>query len=138
MAEAKRELAALSASFEVRASAMLSRLDNLAKRCESALRRAEMTGSAIADPVARMVPWAADALEYLDRRTESGLGAECPLPELFHALRDKHPELTLPDFQDGIRRLHDLRALRLLPAGEMPEPEYAVVIEGKLTYLASR
>jgi hypothetical protein len=138
MADAKRELAALSASFEVRATAMLSRLDDLAKRCEAALRRAETTGSPVGEPVTRMVPWAGDALEYLDRRGESGLSAECPLPELFHALREKHPELTLPDFQAGARRLHDLRALRLLPAGEMTEPEYAVVVEGKLMYVASR
>ncbi len=67
MAEAKQELAALSASFEVRANAMLARLDDLARRCEAALRRAEATGSTIAEPAARLVPWAMDALEYLDQ-----------------------------------------------------------------------
>lgn len=137
MADAKREVAALSASFEVRASAMLARLDDLAKRCEAALRRAETSGPAVAEPVARVVPWALDALEYLDQRGASGAGGECPLPELFHALRARHPELTLPTFTDGVTRLHDVRAVRLLP-GELVEPEYAVVADGKLMYLVGR
>ena len=138
MAEAKQELAALSASFEVRASAMLTRLDDLAKRCEAALRRAESAGPAIAEPVARVVPWATEALEYLDQRRDLGANPDCPLPELFHALRVRHAELTLPEFQGGVKRLHDLRAVRLLPAEEITEPEYAVLCEGKLMYLAGR
>jgi hypothetical protein len=138
MAEAKQELAALSASFEVRAAAMLTRLDDLAKRCEAALRRAETTGSAIAEPVTRLIPWAMDALEYLDKRRELGTSGDCPLPELFDALRVQRPELTLPEFHDGVKRLHDLRALRLLPGSDITEPEYAVVAEGKLMYLVGR
>lgn len=138
MAEAKQEVAALSASFEVRASAMLTRLDDLAKRCEAALRRAEMTSSAIAEPVTRVVPWAMDTLEYLDKRRELGATSDCPLPELFDALRVRCAELTLPEFHDGVKRLHDLRAVRLLPGSEITEPEYAVVAEGKLMYLVGR
>jgi hypothetical protein len=138
MAEAKQEVAALSASFEVRAAAMLARLDDLARRCEAALRRAETTGSAVAEPVARVVPWATHALEYLDQRRDLGAASECPLPELFDALRARRPELTLTDFHDGVKRLHDLRAVRLLPGAEITEPEYAVLAEGKLMYLVSR
>jgi hypothetical protein len=137
MADAKREVAALSASFEVRASAMLARLDDLAKRCEAALRRAEASAPAVAGPVAHVVPWATDALEYLDRRGETGARGDCPLPELFHALRARHPALTLPAFHDGVTRLHDVRAVRLLP-GELVEPEYAVVAEGNLMSLVRR
>ena len=138
MANAKAELAALSANFEARASAMLTRLDDLAKRCEAALRRAETTGSAVADPVARIVPWAIAALEYLDWRSVSGGTGDCPLPELFHAVCVRFPELTLPTFHDGVKRLHDVRAVRLLPAGEITEPEYAVVVDGKLMYAVGR
>lgn len=137
LADAKVELAALSASFEARATAMLSRLDDLAKRCEAALRRAELTTPAVAEPVSRVVPWATAALEYLDQRTETGLAADCPLPELFHALRNRFPELTLPAYHDGVKRLHDLRALRLKP-GEMLEPEYAIVVDGRLVTTAAR
>lgn len=137
MADAKREVAALSASFEVRASAMLARLDDLAKRCEAALRRAETAPPTVAEPVSRVVPWATAALEYLDKRRETGAKDDCPLPELFHALRSRFAELELPAFHDGVKRLHDLRAVRLLP-GEIAEPEYAVVVEGKLMYLVGR
>ena len=138
MAEAKAELVALSASFEARASAMLARLDDLAKRCEAALRRAEVTGPAIAEPVARVVPWAMEALEYLDKRSEISAPGDCPLPDLFHALRGRFPDLTLPAFHDGLKRLHDVRALRLLSTDDMAEPEYAVVAEGRLRYAVSR
>jgi hypothetical protein len=137
MAEAKREVAALSASFEVRASAMLARLDDLAKRCEAALRRAETTGPAVAEPVARLVPWATAALEYLDKRSDTGAAGDCPLPELFRALRARFPDLELPAFHDGVKRLHDVRAVRLL-SGEPTEPEYAVVVEGKLMCVVGR
>lgn len=138
MAEAKAELVALSASFEARAATMLSRLDDLARRCEAALRRAETTGPAVAEPVARVVPWAMEALEYLDKRSETGATGACPLPELFHALRVRFPNLTLPAFHDGTKRLHDVRALQLTSTDEMTEPEYAVVVEGRLMYAASR
>jgi hypothetical protein len=138
MAEARQELAALSANFEQRASAMLTRLDDLAKRVEGALRRAETSGPALGDAVGRVVPWAVDALEYLDKRNDSGATGDCPLPELFHAIRVRFSELTVPAFQDGVRRLHDVRAVRLAEVATMTEPEYAVVVEGKLMYAVGR
>jgi hypothetical protein len=138
MAEAKAEVAALSERFESRAAALLSHLNDLAVRVEAALRRAETNGPAIAEPVGRVVPWAVEALEYLDRRSASGAAGDCPLPELFHAVRAKFPQLTLPSFHDGLRRLHDVRAVRLTPGGEMSEPEYAVVVDGQLMYAAAR
>lgn len=138
MAEAKQEVAALSTRFEERAAALLAHLDNLAVRVEAALRRAETGGPAVGEPVGRVVPWAVHALEYLDRRTASGAVGECQLPELFHAVRAKIPELTLSEFHNGLRRLHDVRAVRLTVGGEMSEPEYAVVVEGRLMYAAGR
>ena len=138
LCDAKAELAALAARFEARATAMLARLDDLAKRCEAALRRAEAAVPTVADPVAGVVPWAALALEYLDQKAELGARDGCPLPELFHALRANVPDLSLPAFQDGLRRLHDARAVRLRPAATMPEVEHAIVVGGELTYLVSR
>lgn len=138
MAQAKGELALLSSQFEQRASAMLARLDELAGRVEAALRRAEVTGPAVADAVGRVVPWALDALEYLDRRAATGAAGDCPLSELFHAVRVKCPGLTLSAFHDGLKRLHDVRAVRLAPGAEMSEPEYAVVVGGELMGAAGR
>ncbi|HEV3440317.1 MAG TPA: hypothetical protein VG122_23385, partial [Gemmata sp.] len=77
-------------------------------------------------------------LKYLDQRSESGVSGDCPLPELFHAIRVKFTYLTLPEFQNGLRRLHDLRAIRLTPSSEMSEPEYAMVIEGRMMSAAGR
>ena len=133
MEEARTELATLSTRFETRAAALLLRLDDLAERVEAALRRAETKAPVIAEPVARVVPWALEALEYLDRRR-----GECPLPELFHAVRERVPELTLSAFQDGLRRLADIRAIRLSHSPEMAEPEYAIVNNGQLSYLVAR
>jgi hypothetical protein len=139
MLEAKAELTALSATFAARANEMLSRLDDLSKRCEAALRRVEAgREAAVAEPVSRVVPWAVEALEYLDKRTATGATGDCPLPDLFGALCERFPDLTLPAFHDGLKRLHDVRALRLKPAAEMGEPEYAVVADGRLMYAASR
>jgi hypothetical protein len=134
------ELTAVSARFEERATAMLQRLDDLAVRVEAALRRAEAKAPAVAEPVGRVVPWAVDALEYLDRRAAAGSAAACPLPELFHAVRVRFPALALPAFHDGLKRLHDVRAVRLAPSadGGLTEPEYAVVVGGQLMYAAGR
>jgi hypothetical protein len=138
MDAARAELAQLSARFDERASAMLERLNELSAKIEAALRRAEMKVPSLAEPVSRMVPWAIDALEYLDQRTTGGGAGDCPLPELFHAVRVKWPVLMLSEFQDGIRRLYDVRAVRLMPSQVMVEPEYAVVVEGKLMYAVGR
>jgi hypothetical protein len=140
MDTARSELAAVSARFEERAVATLKRLDELAARVEAALRRAEAKAPAVAEPVGRLVPWAVEALEYLDRRAGAGSAAACPLPELFHAVRVRFPELTLPAFQDGLKRLNDVRAVRLAPAADsgLTEPEYAIVVGGQLMYAAGR
>jgi signal transduction histidine kinase len=138
MTETKAELVDLSYRFDRRASAMLKQLEELAQRVEAALRRAELKAPAVAEPVSRLVPWAIDALEYLDHRKEGGASGDCPLPELFHAVRVRFPDLALPAFQDGIKRLHDVRAVRLAPSAMMVEPEFAVLAEGNLMYAAAR
>jgi hypothetical protein len=138
MAEAKQEVAKLSAQFEERAAALLTQLSDLALRVEAALRRAEASGLWVAEPVGRLVPWAVDVLEYLDRRKTAGATADCPLPELFHAVRTQYAQLTLPEFHDGLRRLHDVRALRLIPGREVSEPEYALLVDGQLMYAVNR
>jgi hypothetical protein len=138
MEDARQEVTDLSSRFEARAAGVLKRLDELADRVEAALRRAEMAAPGVAESVGRVVPWALDALEYLDRRKSGGATGDCPLPEFFHAVQGRFPGLTLAGVQDGLRRLHDIRAVRLTLGAEMTEPEYAVVIEGKLVYAVGR
>ena len=138
MEEARAEVAALSSRFEERAAALLAKLNELSASVEAALRRAETVGPAVAEPVSRVVPWAIEALEYLDRRATTGAGGDCAMPELFHAVRVKVPELTLSEFHDGLRRLHDVRAVRLSPSDDMDQPEYAVVVGGRMVYSVGR
>jgi len=138
MVDAKAELGRVAARFEEQARAVLKRLDDLAVRVEAALRRSEANPPGFAEPVGKVVPWAIDALEYLDKRAKAGSFGDCPLPELFHGIRLRFPELALATFQAGLQRLHDTRAIRLVPAMEMTEPEYAVVVDGTLMYAVSR
>ena len=132
--EARRDLDSLSTRLETRTAAILKSLEDLTQRVEAALRRAETSAPGVHGPVADVVPWAVDALEYLDRRAAAGSPPECTLQELFHAVLAKHPTLHVSTFQDGMRRLHDLRALRLYgdPTGPVAEPEYALVVEGRI------
>jgi hypothetical protein len=121
--------------------AYLARLDAVGKRVDEALQRAAILGPAVPDAVASSVPWATDALGYLDRRHTSGAADDCPLPELFAALRERHAELSLPSFHDGLRRLQDRRLLRLTPArnsASLAEPEYALLDGDALLYFAGR
>jgi hypothetical protein len=118
----------------------LGKLDALSKRVEEALRRAEVTPELNA-ALQSVVPWGSDALAYLDRRKAGGAPGECALPELFGAVRGKHPALTVRDFHDGLRRLADNRAVRLTawagPAA-IPQPEYALMADGRLMYHVGR
>jgi hypothetical protein len=142
LAEARQDVAVLSARFESRTEAILKRLDDLALRVEAALRRAETSAPGANAAITQVVPWVNDALEYLDRRPSAGLARDCSMPELFHAVKSRHPDLTLSAFQAGIRRLHDIRAVRLRgvrePADVIQEPEYAFVQDGHLTYWVNR
>lgn len=138
----QREVQSLSDKLADEMDRLMHRLDALTKRVEEALRRADAEIPALEDGVARTVPWAADVLFYLDRRHKSGAAGDCPLPELFAALRQRQPGVSLTEFHDGLRRLDDLRAIALKPfAGkpeELAEPEYALLDGVKVLYYASR
>jgi hypothetical protein len=142
LADMRRELQTLSARLAEEAQKWTHRLDALGQRVEEALRRAEAGGPHLPDGVAQAMPWALDALTYLERRQAGGANGDCPLPELFAALREKHAELSLTAFHDGLRRLHDRRSVRLLPfagpPGELPEPEFALVDGVAVLYYARR
>ena len=118
----------------------LAKLDALTKRVDQALRRVEVAPDLSAS-LQSVVPWGVDALAYLDRRTEGGALGECSLPELFGAVRGRHAGLTVRDFHDGLRRLADNRAVQLTPwagPGAMPQPEYALMADGRLMYHVGR
>jgi hypothetical protein len=126
MADARREVATIAERFERQGQEMLKRLDVLAERVEAALRRAEAAGFRVPDPVAQSVPWAETVLDYLDRRRET-TATECSLAELFHALRDRHPTLTVPEYHQGVQRLADVRAVQFVSSADAADPEFALI-----------
>jgi hypothetical protein len=140
MEQARQDVAAAAERFERKAGELLARLDALAVRVEDALRRAEAAPPALMEPMAKLVPWGVAALAYLDRRKAAGAAGDCPMSELFHALVSDHPGLALPAFQDGLRRLAEVRAVRLVPgnAAAVTEPEFAFVADGKLVWEVGR
>jgi len=139
MADVRAELNAVGSEFEAKANALILRLDDLARRLEAALRRADVEKPAVREPVRQLVPWAADALAYLDQRDGAGAGWVCPLSELFHAVASSHRGLTLAEFHAGLKRLSDVRAITLSPVrGVMAEPEHALVMDGQMMGFATR
>jgi hypothetical protein len=131
----------LEVTFGEEMQKYLRRLDALTARVEEALRRVDAGVPALGEPLRAVVPWGLDALTYLDRRKLNGHAAPCPLPELFAAVRRGHPHLSVPDFQNGLKRLADNRALRLLPftgPDHMPEPEHAIPDGAHMLYHAVR
>lgn len=135
------QLHTLGKSFAEEMQTYLKRLEALSIRVEEALRRTEAGVPVLSDPLQALIPWGLDALTYLDQRRLGGRGDLCPLPELFAALREASPKLSIADFQKGLKRLADNRALQLLPHdrnGLIPEPEYAIPDGGHMLYYASR
>jgi hypothetical protein len=142
LAEMRRELQVLGGRLAEEAARWTHRLDALSGQVEAALRRAEAAGPQLPDGTESAAPWALEALAYLDHRRTGGATSDCPLPELFAALRDAYPDLSLSAFHDCLRRLHERRALRLLPftdpPSEIKEPEYALLDGANLWYYVSR
>ena len=141
MADARHTLDAVTARFDRHSAAMLERLDQLTERVDAALRRVDLDAARRPDPTAGLVPWAGDALAYLDRRTRAGAGGACPLGELFHALT-RRTDLTMTAYHAGLVRLHEARALQLTPTSGLPtdvptDAEYALV-HGPALYAFAR
>jgi hypothetical protein len=139
MEQARDEASQLAMRFEHRAQDFLERLEKLSETVETALRRAETVKPTLGATMTSLVPWGVSALEYLDRRSETIVG-DCPLPDLFRAMAARFADLKLGEFQDGLKRLHDARAIRLLPpdANDRIEAEYAFVVESKMVWRIRR
>jgi hypothetical protein len=119
----------------------LGRLAAMEARLGDTLRRLEAVAPLVPVDVLEVHLWAIDAINYLDRRDTAGATDLCSLPELFAAVAGHHPGLSLAAFHDGMRRLHERRAVRLMPADDpatMTRPEFALLDEGGVYYLVRR
>jgi hypothetical protein len=142
VAEMRQTLTVLGERLATDTERFQRKLDALSQRVEEALRRVEARGPDLPTGVKAEVPWALDALAYLDQRRGSGANTECALPELFTSIEEKHAGLSITAFHEGLRRLQAERALRLLPftaqPSNLPQPEYALLDGGALLYYAAR
>jgi hypothetical protein len=137
LADMRAALRALEEQLATDAQKWQQRLDALARRVEQTLRR--LDAAAPPPELAGAYPWAADAIAYLDRRRAGGADGACPLPELFNALSRAHAELSVGAFHEGLRRLREHRAVRLLPAdgADLTQPEFALLDHGVVLYHAA-
>jgi hypothetical protein len=142
LAEIRTQLAALGDHLAEDTRRWTNRLEALTARVEEALRRASAAAPQLSDGMAANVPWGLDALTYLFRRQTGGMAGDCTLPELFRAVSQQHADLAVQAFHEGLRRLHDRGALRLVPfdrpADQLPEPEFALVDGAAVYYYVSR
>lgn len=141
LAEMRASLHALEARLAADAEKWQQRLEALTRRAEDTLRRLDESAPLLPRDLADAYPWAIDALNYIDRRRNGGAPDDCPLPELFAALTRAHPHLSVIVFHEGLRRLHERRAIRLQPANglaDLSQPEYALFDGGTVLYYAAR
>ena len=142
LGEMQRELQTLSDRLRQEAERWTQHLQALDRRVAEALKRMPESPT-MSNGMTAVVPWAPDALGYLERRQAGAHSAkQCSLPELFAALKQQHRELSLTDFHNGLRRLLDNRVVRLLPfsdpAEQLPEPEYALLDGGAVLYYVEK
>ncbi len=141
LAEVRTALQALDDRLAADARKWLQRLDAMERRVNDTLHRLEQSLPLLPSDVAAAIPWAIDAVNYLERRLNGGATGDCPLPELFAAVVRQHAQLSVSSFHEGLRRLHDRRVLRLQPAAslaELPQPEFALLDGGQVLYYAAR
>jgi len=71
----------------------------------------------------------------------AGASEDCPLPELFARLRRTRPGLSVGQFHDGLRKLHDDGLIYLHPwtgpLYALPDPACALLVGHEIAYYAS-
>ena len=128
----------LSHGFIAEIETMRQRLDQLARSVESAIARIESDRAQADLPEAH---WGPEALDVLQRRQQVGLGTRCPLADLFAALREKRPELSIKEFHAGLKRMQERRLITLSPGvgnGDTPGAECALLDGAAVYYYVSR
>ena len=82
--------------------------------------------------------WLDDLRVHLNDWSAAG---DCPLPELYRRVSASHPTLTIGQFHDGLRELHDREQVYLHPwtgpLYSLPEPAFALLVGHEIAYYAS-
>jgi hypothetical protein len=92
-------------------------------------------------PTAAADAWLPLLLEELGRWQGTGSCEDCPLPELFRKVKARTPALSLGQFHDALRRLHQEGKVYLHPwtgpLYDLPEPPYTLLVGHEVAYYAS-
>jgi hypothetical protein len=135
------DLGQVAERFGQELSRISTTMESLTSRVEEAIRRADASGVTSDGSLSMLVPWAFEALQYLDHRKSIGAALACPMHELYEALRTKNPGLSISQFHGGLRRLVTNHAIKLLPQianQSLARPEFAMLDQGQILYLVDR
>lgn len=113
-----------------------------ARRMQTSLDALHATVAQVLPQVAPPGPdWSAEVPAILTQWRAAGASEDCPLPELFGRLRRARTELTIGQFHDGLRKLHDHESIYLHPwtgpLYALPDPACALLVGHEIAYYAS-
>lgn len=81
-------------------------------------------------------------LDCLTRWDAAGTIEDCPLSELYRRVRDPLPTLSIGEFHDALRRLHEQQRIYLHPwtgpLYDLPEPAIALLVGHEVAFYASK
>jgi hypothetical protein len=130
----------------------LAELISTARQTQLGMEALRLVGQKVLEQVSSQMPtstgpaptscsWHQAVLSHLDRWHETRTGEDCPLPALYQQVKMKHPGLTIGQFHDGLRVLHEQHRIYLHPwtgpLYDMPEPPCALLIGHEVLYYAS-
>lgn len=149
----KPVLAALLAAIERCEKRLDSWVDEVKKNrtsLDGLKTLAEKVLTHLAKPEATLPPWSrnghshdpkAKIVEILRSWAASGKLGDQPLPDLFEAVRGSSPKLTLGQFHDALRSLHETQTIYLHPwtgpLYELPKPIFSLLVGHEIGYYAS-
>ena len=78
---------------------------------------------------------------HLTRWLHAGANSDCPLPDLYrHAVKSAN-HLSIGEFHDGLRKLHEEKRIYLHPwtgpLSDLPEPSLALLVGHEIAFYAS-
>lgn len=84
---------------------------------------------------------AADVIDRLQHWQAAGALGDCPLPNLFRHVADKHPLTSIGQFHDVLRRLYEEQKIYLHPwtgpMYEIPDPKLALMVGHEIAWYVS-
>jgi hypothetical protein len=82
--------------------------------------------------------WGDEVVRMVTEQKQRNSFQRLTLPQIFDKLRAKHPDLTLGQFHDGLRRLQDARRLRLGPYTQalatLDDPRNALFLDREVKF----